>query len=172
MNYCLIPEEFKLKNVLKKSALTEFMRKSKTSPGIHFSIVAPKNLDLLTDDYFQKFPPEFIANINEQERHYIDDIILQKKQCLLPDLIIRDSHDFEQQPLTQVKHPRTGKMGKTIHNSVLVGTDLKGAATKFRCAVDQQEFFDDGKEWVEGLQGNHRRQPHCRSCHHHHHWLR
>jgi hypothetical protein len=85
---CLIPEEFKLKNLLKKSALNEFMRTSKTSPGIHFSIVVPKNLDLLTDDYFQKIPPEFIASINDQERHYIDDIILQKKKCLLPDLII------------------------------------------------------------------------------------
>jgi hypothetical protein len=85
------------------------MRTSKISPGIHFSIVAPKNLDLLTDDYYQKFPPEFVANINEQECHYINDIILQKKKCLLPDLIIRNSHDFQQQPLPQVKHPRTAK---------------------------------------------------------------
>jgi hypothetical protein len=123
------------------------MRTSRTSLGIHFSIMAPKDLDLLTEDYFQKFPQNFIANINEQEHHYINDIILQKKKCLLPDLIIRDSHDFQQNPLPQVKHPRTSKMRKTIHDSVFVSTDLKGAAAKFRTARDQQELFDGGKEW-------------------------
>ncbi len=127
---CLIPEEFKLKNLLKQSALNEFMRTSKLSPGIHVSIMVPKNLDLLTDDYFQKIPQEFIANINEQERHYINDIILQKKKYPLADFIIRDSHNFQQQPLPQVRHLRTGKMRKTIHNSVFVSTDLKGTATK------------------------------------------
>jgi hypothetical protein len=127
---CLIPEEFKLKNLLKKSALNQFMRTSKNSWGIHVFIVVSKNLDLLTGDYFQKIPQEFIANINEQERHYIDDFVLQKKKCLLPDFIIRDSHNFQQQPLPQVRHPRTGKMRKTIHDSVFVSTELKGAATK------------------------------------------
>ena len=106
------------------------MRTSKTSPGIHISIVVPKNLDLLTDDYFQKFPPEFIAHINEQERHYINDIMLQKKKCLQPDFIIRDSHNLQQQPLPQVRHPRTGKVRKTSHDSLFVSTDLKEAATK------------------------------------------
>jgi hypothetical protein len=133
---CLIPKEFKLKNLLKQSALNKFMRTSKTSPEIHISIVVPKNLDLLTDDYFQKRFQEFIANINEQERHYINDIILQKKKCLLPDFIIRDFHNFQQQPLPQIRHPRTGKMRKTVHDSVFVSTDLKGAATKFRSAED------------------------------------
>jgi hypothetical protein len=38
-------------------------------------------------------------------------------------------------------------MRKTIHDSVFVSMDLKGAATKFRTAVDRQDFFDDGKEW-------------------------
>ncbi len=92
-NY-LIPEEFKLKNLLKKSAFNKYMRTSNNSLGIHVSIVVPKNLDLLTDGYFQKIPQEFIANINEQECHYINDIILQKKQCLIQDFLIRDSHNF------------------------------------------------------------------------------
>jgi hypothetical protein len=38
-------------------------------------------------------------------------------------------------------------MRKTIHDSVFVSMDPKGAATKFRTAADRQEFFDDGKEW-------------------------
>jgi hypothetical protein len=57
-------------------------------------------------------------------------------------------------------------MRKTIHHSVFVGTDLKEAATKFRFAVDRQEFFDDGKEWEEynlGVVTQHK------TTHKHHH---
>jgi hypothetical protein len=151
-NYCevnnsCIPEEYRIKNLLKKTCLKEFMRTSRTSPGIHFSIVAPNDLDHLTVDYFHKYPQDFISNINEEEQQYIDDIIRHKKKCLLADLIIRETHNFNDQPLPQIKHPRTNNMRKTIHDSVFVSTDLKGAATKFRTALDRQDFFADGKEW-------------------------
>ncbi len=95
VNNSHIPEEYKIKNLLMKPSLNEFMGTSRTSPGIHFSIVAPKDLDHLTDDYFNKYPQDFVANINDEEHQYINDIILHKKKCLLPDLIIRESHDFQ-----------------------------------------------------------------------------
>ncbi len=135
-----IPEEYKIKNLLKKHCLKEFMRTSRTSPGIHFFIVAPKDLDHLTVDYYHKYPEDFISNLNEEEQQVINDIIRQKKKCLLADLIIRETYNFNDQPLSQIKHPRTNIMRKTIHDSVFVSMDLKGAATKFRTAVDRHFF--------------------------------
>ena len=137
-----IPRDFRLKAIFKQDGLTKDFAKSheRRFNGVHFSPVPPTKLTSFDRDRYMLLYADNVHELGQEQEMVIDELNFRK--CLMPDLMVRNLHDFDPEsggaPIPHILLDQTSDIWRDmVHDCVYLCNDAIAAAWKFRYGSDR-----------------------------------
>jgi hypothetical protein len=138
----VIPRAFRLKAIFRQDGLTKDFAKSQERgfTGVHFSPVPPIKLANFDRGEYMRLYADNIHELGEVQLMVLEE--LNEKQCIMPDKMVRDIHNFDPEsggaPIPHILLDQTNDVWRdNVHNCVYLCNNVIAAAWKFRYASDR-----------------------------------
>ncbi len=138
----VIPRAFRLNTVFRQNGLTKVFARSQERGfnGVHFSPVPPTKLTSFNRDRFMQLYANSVHELGHEQEMVLDE--LNSRKCLMPDLMVRDLHDFDPEsggaPIPHILLDQANDVWRdTVHDCVYLCNDAIAAAFKFRYGDDR-----------------------------------
>ncbi len=142
----VIPTPFCLNALFRQDEITKDFENSQKSgfTGVHFSPVPPSKLAYFDREAYMRLYAGYVHELSQVQLTVLDE--LNGQQCIMPDRIVRDHHDFDPEsggaPIPHILLDQVNDVWRDkVHNSVYLCNDVIAAAWKFRTANDRRTKY-------------------------------
>jgi hypothetical protein len=138
----VIPRPFCLDDLFRQDGLTKDFENNQANgfTGVHFSPVPPIKLAYFDHKVYMRLYAENVHELHQEQLTVLGE--LNGQQCIMPDLMVRDIHDFDPEsggaPIPHILLDQANEVWRDkVHNCVYLCNDVIAAAWKFRYANDR-----------------------------------